>query len=87
MRPASLLWLFSSVVLLANAVPIPVRLLTFGATDVLTHDLSLQTETSELTNIDDGDVFDVDPAGVDRRDLDEASGTPQNSMCKADFSF
>ena len=87
MRPASLLWLFSSVVLLANAVPIPVRLLTSSVTKILTHDPSLQAETSELTNIDDGDIFDVDPADVDRRYLDEASGTPQTSMCKADFSF
>ena len=75
MRPALLLQLFSSVVLLVNAIPIPVRPLTSSAPTILIDGLSLQAETSELTNTDDSDNFEVDPAGVDRRDLDEASGT------------
>ena len=87
MRPTSLLWLFSSVLLLANAVPVPVCLVKSYPLTILKRGLSLQRDSSELANVGDSDTFEVDLANVDRRDLDKASGGPPDRSLNAEFSF
>ena len=87
MRPTSFLLLVSSIFLVANAVPVPVRIITSSNTVILTKGLYIQVDTSELTTIHERDVVEVDLADVDRRDLDEVSETTEIWIHKADFSF
>ena len=87
MRPTSFLLLVSSVCLVANAIPIPVRFVPSNTTALLTYGLYIQVDTSELTTIHERDVVEVDLADVDHRDLDEVSERTELWIHKADLFF
>ena len=73
MRPTSFLLLVSSVFLVANAIPVPVRFVPSNITALLTYGLYIQVDTSELTTIHERGFVEVGLADVDRRDLDGVS--------------
>ena len=73
MRPTSFLLLVSSVFLVANAIPVPVRFVPSNITALLRYGLYIQVDTSELTTIHEREFVEVGLADVDRRDLDGVS--------------
>ena len=76
MRPTSFFWLFSSVLLLVNAVPVPVRLVRSGPFTILKRGRSFQLNSPGLANVGESDGFEVNLEKREKTTKAKAAPTP-----------